>query len=328
MHVLCNVLIHVWKEANSLHKYLIWTFYIPTSHISINCKTYLWAPDLQPPWKRSPSLPLRLLFLHKNTQHKALGRLRLSMINLWKPPRAGAHVSLWLWRGLEDVMGQRRVVTDSRVASHLTVTPASVGLCDQRGAGGHGTSSIKPRGLTLRLLQIARGGRQSMSSKIKPRTKLTKMKQRVQNWIWIPIMINTTAQGAKKGLFVGSGFSEGRQVEPFCVGWYGTRGPTANEKQIHVHLVSRSFVSHTPKPQDVILNVTRWRRLTEESTKCRQQPEPQWVCVTVCRGGRFHLLIKFYETTECCTCRNILSWDKQLWGRFGYKWESKQYKCQ
>ena len=47
MHILCNVLIHIWKEANSQHKYLIRTFYIPTSHISINCKMCLWAHNLQ-----------------------------------------------------------------------------------------------------------------------------------------------------------------------------------------------------------------------------------------------------------------------------------------
>lgn len=41
MNILCNVLIHIWKDANSQHKYLIQTFISSTSHISINCKMYL-----------------------------------------------------------------------------------------------------------------------------------------------------------------------------------------------------------------------------------------------------------------------------------------------
>lgn len=78
MHILRAVLIHIWKRANSQHKYLIWTFYIPASHISINSKMYLWDHNLQlshPPWKRSPSLPLCLLCFHKERPRPALVRL-------------------------------------------------------------------------------------------------------------------------------------------------------------------------------------------------------------------------------------------------------------
>lgn len=43
MNIWCHVLAHIWKEANSQHKYLMWTLYILTSHISINYKTNMWT---------------------------------------------------------------------------------------------------------------------------------------------------------------------------------------------------------------------------------------------------------------------------------------------
>lgn len=83
MHILCNVLVHIWKEANSRHKYLMRTFYIPTYHISINCRMYLWAHVSQlcyPPWKLFPSLHLHLLCFHKRNKEKKQATQSISEI--------------------------------------------------------------------------------------------------------------------------------------------------------------------------------------------------------------------------------------------------------
>lgn len=88
MHFLCNVHIHIWKENNSQHKYLMRTFYSPTSHISINCKciSVLTSHNVA---IYHGNYSLGYIFVcfasHKNKQHKSLVRLCFPSITLWKP---------------------------------------------------------------------------------------------------------------------------------------------------------------------------------------------------------------------------------------------------
>lgn len=203
VHILCNVLIHIWKEANSQHKYLIRTFYIPTSHVSINCRMYLWAHNLQlcyPQRKLFPSLPLCLLCYHKNRQHKALVRLHFPLINLWKPLQVipvdhVKHTSQATSRLLisDGSESSGHGFKCREVPSHLPAPPR----WETEDAGGHNTPSIKLGVIGHRLLQITQEDVNQCKAKLTQGQKLMKMKQLVQNWIWIPIMINCMAQGVK-----------------------------------------------------------------------------------------------------------------------------------
>lgn len=84
MNIWCHVLAHIWKEANSQHKYLMRTLYIPTSHISINYKTNMRTHNETALLATAETVfPHYLSSCYWTAATEALGRLHFLLINLW-----------------------------------------------------------------------------------------------------------------------------------------------------------------------------------------------------------------------------------------------------
>lgn len=89
MNIWCRVLAHIWKEANSQHKYLMWTLYILTSHISINYKTNMWTHNKTALLATVESLfPHYLSSCYRKAATWALVWLHFLLIDLWGAPSA------------------------------------------------------------------------------------------------------------------------------------------------------------------------------------------------------------------------------------------------
>ena len=150
-----------------------------------------------------------------------------------------------------------------------------------------------------RLLRIAQEDGNQCKAKLIRGQKLTKMKQLVQNWIWIPIMIKYCGS-RREGLFVGTGFFWGTPRGTVLHGLIWNRKWCDGQREIetiHVQLVI-SFVSQSTsgdqegsmiRSNGTTFCAVIWGKYTEESTKHLKQTDLKSVCL----GDRFwHLLFK------------------------------------